>query len=140
MCYTIAMADPIHEINPEPKPESDCPPSKAWVRGVLLLQEKWVFFIVCGLMGGPLGFNELGRRARGVNTTTLSQRMELLEREGIVTKTICSTMPPRTLYELTEAGRGLQQVNEAIAQWSETYLGESAESDETNETSPCCEE
>jgi DNA-binding HxlR family transcriptional regulator len=130
LCYTRVMADK----SLEPKQESDCPPSMKWVRGVLLLQEKWTLFIVSSLMEGPLGFNELSRRARGVNTTTLSQRMDLLEKEGIVTKTVYSTIPPRTSYELTPAGKGLRKVNEAIAQWSEEYLTD------TSDVPPCDEE
>ncbi len=104
------------------------------IRGIQLIQEKWILFIVEGLREGPLGFNELSRRARGVNTTTLSQRMDLLEKEGLVTKTICSTIPPRTSYELTEAGHALREVTQAIVKWSETYLN--AE----DESSPCCGE
>jgi DNA-binding HxlR family transcriptional regulator len=101
---------------------------------VLLLQEKWMLFIVRSLMDGPLGFNELSRRARGVNTTTLSQRMDILEKEGLVTKTIYSTIPPRTSYELTGAGKALRKVIDAITQWSEEYLPDS------NDVTACCEE
>ncbi len=85
-------------------------------------------------MEGPLGFNELSRRARGVNTTTLSQRMDLLEKEGLVTKTVYSIIPPRTSYELTPAGKGLRKVNDAITEWSEKYLTD------TSEVSACCKE
>ena len=121
--------------------EQECPLNRKWVRGVLLLQEKWMLFIVRGLMEGPLGFNELGRRARGVNTTTLSQRMDLLEKEGLVTRTVCSTIPPRVSYELTAAGRGLQKVIEAIAQWSEEFLTDADELPSCpNEAPSCCEE
>lgn len=87
----------------------------------LLLQEKWTLFIVNKLMDGPLGFNELSRTALGVNTTTLSQRLDLLERAGILTRTVHSTIPPKTSYELTEAGRGLRSVIEAIAAWADRY-------------------
>lgn len=86
-----------------------------------LLQEKWTLFIVHRLMAGPLGFNELGRSALGVNTTTLSQRLDLLERSGVLTRTVHSTIPPKTSYELTEAGRGLSSVIEAIDAWSERF-------------------
>ena len=124
------MTDKISER----KHESACLQDRQWARGVLLLQEKWTLFIVKGLMDGPLGFNELSRRARGVNTTTLSQRMDLLEKEGLVTKTVYSTIPPRVSYELTAAGRALQKVNDAIAAWSEAHLTE------TDEAAPCCQE
>jgi DNA-binding HxlR family transcriptional regulator len=90
----------------------------------LLLQEKWTLFIVYHLIDGPQGFNELSRSALGVNTTTLSQRLDLLERAGILTRTVHSTIPPKTSYELTEAGHGLRSVIEAIAAWSERYAGD----------------
>ena len=92
------------------------------VRGVLLLQEKWMLLIVNQLQQGPAGFNELSRKAEGVNVTTLSQRLALLEQAGLVVKTIHSTMPPRTSYTLTEAGRALRPVLDAIETWSEKYL------------------
>ncbi len=105
--------------------ERPCP-SVRFVKATLLLQEKWILFIVWSLMEGPLGFNEIGRRARGVNTTTLSQRMDLLEEQGIVTKEIHCYMPPRTSYALTEAGLGLRTVIEAIGTWGANYLTDEA--------------
>ncbi|HLG76911.1 MAG TPA: helix-turn-helix domain-containing protein [Ktedonobacteraceae bacterium] len=87
----------------------------------MLLQEKWILFIINSLLEGPLGFNELSRRAYGINTTTLTQRLNLLEQQGLVTRTVQSMMPPRTIYELTDAGRGLQQVVCAISHWCDQY-------------------
>ena len=83
-----------------------------------LLQGKWVLHIVRALLEGPHGFNELGRAVGGANTTTLSQRLDHLERLGLVDKTIESTMPPKTRYELTEAGRELQGFIDAIDAWA----------------------
>jgi DNA-binding HxlR family transcriptional regulator len=87
-----------------------------------LLQEKWVLHIVRALLDGPRGFNELSRAVGGVNTTTLAVRLERLEREGVVSKTVESTMPPRTRYELTDGGVALQGVIDAIAEWARTHL------------------
>ena len=98
------------------------------VRGVLLLQEKWVMLIVHKMMAGPIGFCELNRQAQGVNTTTLSQRLDLLEEAGLVTKTIHSYMPPRTSYELTDAGMALKPVLKAIEEWSGNWLTEQTRS------------
>src|SRR5213080_265618 len=103
--------------------------SGSLIRGVLLLQEKWVLLIVHQLMNGPVGFCELNRRARGVNPTTLSQRLDMLEEAGLVTKTVQSYMPPRTNYELTEAGMALKPVLNAIEGWSEKYLPETRNAD-----------
>lgn len=94
-----------------------------FIKGALLLQEKWVMMIVYSLLGGSISFNDLMRKG-SVNTTTLTQRLCLLQRAGILNKTIHSTMPPRTSYELTEAGVSLRPILEAISQWSNIYLAD----------------
>ena len=106
-----------------------CGGHRALVRGVHLLQEKWVLMIVHSLLGGPVSFNELTRRG-SVNTTTLTQRLTLLEQAGLLVKTIHSTMPPRTSYALTDAGLALRPVLEAIEAWSGKYLSASEASGE----------
>ena len=87
-----------------------------------LLQEKWVLHIVRALLDGPRGFNDLARAVGGVNSTTLAARLERLEREGVVLKTVESTMPPRSRYELTEGGVALQGVIDAIDRWARAHL------------------
>jgi len=87
-----------------------------------LLQEKWVLHIIRSLLAGPLGFNALSRDVGGVNTTTLSHRLEHLERLGIVDKEIESTMPPKTRYELTQAGYELQSVIQSIDDWARRHI------------------
>jgi DNA-binding HxlR family transcriptional regulator len=109
--------------------EELCVPTAKLPKALMLLQEKWVLFIINGLLGGALGFNELSRRASGVNTTTLSLRMDLLEREGIVRKTVFSTIPPRTSYELTPKGHALRPVIDAIAAWAEAQLTDTTSSE-----------
>ncbi len=89
---------------------------------IQLLQEKWVLHIVRALLDGPLGFNGLRRAVGGVNTTTLAARLEHLEELGVIVKTIESTMPPRTRYELSEAGRALQVVIDAIDGWARAHM------------------
>ncbi len=102
--------------------EAGAPPTIQLANALSLLQEKWVLVIVHALLGGPSGFNEMSRAAGRVNSATLAQRLVLLEQAGLVSKTIQSTMPPRTSYELTEAGRALQPVLAAIASWSQRYM------------------
>ena len=98
-----------------------CDKAAALMRGALLLQEKWVLMIVFSLLDGPLSFCDLMRRGT-INTTTLTQRLHLLEEAGLLTKTVHSAMPPRTSYALTEAGLALGPILEAITQWSGQYL------------------
>ena len=77
--------------------------------------------IVYVLLHGPNGFNEVSRSAGEVNASTLVQRLLRLEEAGLVRKTVQSTMPPRTSYELTEAGLALRPVIAAIERWSERF-------------------
>src|SRR5579871_6708953 len=96
---------------PETKPphegrsEGACLAPPRLMASFALLQEKWAMSIVYVLLHGPNGFNEVGRSAGEVNASTLAQRLSRLEEAGLVKKTIESTMPPKTSYELTEAGR-----------------------------------
>lgn len=87
-----------------------------------VLQEKWTLHIIRNLLDGPKGFNELSRAVGGCNPATLAQRVEKLEQMGIISKTIHSTMPPRTSYTLTASGQALQEVIEAIDRWGKQYL------------------
>lgn len=94
-----------------------CPAAEA----INILQEKWTLFIIRSLLNGAQGFNELSRSV-GCNQATLAQRLEKLEERGIVRKTVHSTMPPRTSYELSAAGFALQGVIVEIDSWARQYL------------------
>ncbi len=96
-------------------------PTCAAVQAIALLQEKWVLFIIRTLLDGSKGFNEIRRDVGNCNPSTLSERLEMLERQGIISKTIHSTMPPRTSYTLTCAGHELQAVINSIDTWARTY-------------------
>lgn len=87
-----------------------------------VLQEKWNLHIIRALLEGPKGFNELSRAVGGVNTTTLTTRLERLELLGLVVREVQSTMPPRTSYTLSEAGVALKQVIDAIHDWAIAYM------------------
>ena len=100
---------------------SFCPVYEA----INVLQEKWVLHIVRSLLDGPRGFNDLSRAVGGCNPSTLAQRLDHLERLGLLTKAVHSTMPPRTSYALTGAGVALQDVVQAIDGWARRHLVES---------------
>lgn len=89
---------------------------------ITVLQEKWTMHIVRALLPGPLGFNELGRAVGGCNPATLKARLDGLEHLGLVSRTVVSYMPPRTLYELAPAGEDLQRVIDAIDTWARKHL------------------
>lgn len=98
--------------------ESECRIPKRYSDAFSLLQEKWVLSIVYVLLQGPIGFNEVGRGAGAINSSTLAQRLVRLEQAGLVKKTVESVMPPRTTYELTQAGKELGPIIAALGEWS----------------------
>jgi len=94
-------------------------------RAIGVLQEKWVLHIVRALLSGNRGFNELARMIGGCNSATLTQRLEQLEHLNIVAKATDVGMTgklARSIYSLTEAGRELQTVIDAIDAWGRAHL------------------
>jgi len=86
-----------------------------------LLSARWTLHIVRCLLGGKRRFNELAREI-GVNPRTLRARLRALEREGAVRRTVVSTMPPYVEYDLTEKGRAMNRVFEALADWGRQWM------------------
>ena len=97
-------------------------PSCPAYEAIQILQEKWTMHIIRILLEAPRGFNELRRDIGGCNPTTLSQRLERLERLGLVHKDVQSQMPPRVCYTLNESGRSLHTVIDAIDTWARRHL------------------
>lgn len=112
------MTDSVSHPPPRDDCDSDCRVPKQFSDAFALLQEKWVLSIVYVLLQGPIGFNEVGRGAGAINSSTLAQRLVRLEQAGLVKKTVQSVMPPRTTYELTRAGEELGPIIEALGAWS----------------------
>jgi DNA-binding HxlR family transcriptional regulator len=108
-----------HKLNDELQIDRpDYCPNPATTSAFLILQERYILFIIHALMSEPLGFNEINRRAKGVSPATLSARLDRLETEGLVSKQVLSAMPPRTLYHLTPSGMALAPVLAAIETWA----------------------
>ena len=71
--------------------------------------DRWSVFVVCLLREGPKRFSELRRANIGISQRMLTLTLRGLERDGLVTRTMFPTIPPRVDYELTDLGRGLTQ-------------------------------
>jgi DNA-binding HxlR family transcriptional regulator len=69
-------------------------------------------------------FGELRRRLQGVTQKMLTQTLRTLERNGLVTRTLYPTIPPRVDYELTDLGRSAVTVLDDILRWSEGHSAE----------------
>lgn len=80
--------------------------------------DKWTVLVVGLLAEGPHRFNELRRRIGGISQRMLTLTLRGLERDGLVTRTVFPTIPPRVDYELTPLGLTLIEPAFAIAQWA----------------------
>src|SRR3954447_17487106 len=88
------------------------------------LSDKWVTLVLTALADGPQRYSQLARRIVGVSQKMLTQTLRLLERDGIVTRTVTPSVPVRVDYELTELGTSILPVVAAIKQWSERHIDE----------------
>jgi DNA-binding HxlR family transcriptional regulator len=81
--------------------------------------DKWTVLVVEQLCegGGPKRFNEIRRSIDGISQRMLTLTLRSLERDGLVTRTVHPTIPPRVEYELTELGRTLRGPLVTIAEW-----------------------
>jgi DNA-binding HxlR family transcriptional regulator len=87
-----------------------------------LLDQKWVLHIVHALLPGKKRFNEIGHALGGVNPRTLRERLRNLEEQRIVSRRVLSEIPPWVEYELTEKGRALEGVLDAMARWARCWV------------------
>jgi DNA-binding HxlR family transcriptional regulator len=74
--------------------------------------------IVMVLSEGPRRFNEIRRMINGISQRMLTLTLRGLERDGLVTRTVFPTIPPRVDYELTDLGRSLQEPVQALGRWA----------------------
>lgn len=90
-----------------------------------IIGQKWTLQIVYFLLGGrSMRFCELQDRLGGVNPSTLSARLKMLEEEGLVRRTQVSAIPPHVEYCLTPMGLEMEPVIRAVIGWSNEWLSD----------------
>jgi DNA-binding HxlR family transcriptional regulator len=85
--------------------------------------DKWTVLVVSTLGGGPKRFNELRKSLGSISQRMLTLTLRALERDGLVTRTVFPTMPPRVSYELTRLGRSLLQPVSELGTWARRNRG-----------------
>src|SRR5438477_10939541 len=81
--------------------------------------DKWTVLVVTVLGEGPKRFNELRRALGSISQRMLTLTLRGLERDGLVTRTVFPSIPPRVDYELTRLGRTLLEPVAALAAWAD---------------------
>jgi DNA-binding HxlR family transcriptional regulator len=80
--------------------------------------DKWSVLVVVMLGDGPKRFNELRRSIASISQRMLTLTLRGLERDGLVTRTVFPTIPPRVDYELTRLGLSLLRPVGALGAWA----------------------
>ncbi|MEV5964075.1 helix-turn-helix domain-containing protein [Kribbella sp. NPDC051952] len=88
------------------------------------ISDKWVTLILTALSDGPQRYSDLSRRIAGVSQKMLTQTLRLLERDGLVSRSVTPSVPVRVDYELTQLGQTLMPLIAAIKDWAETHMPE----------------
>ena len=89
-----------------------------------ILGAKWTAVLVHDLSEGARRFTELEHSCRGISPRTLSERLRVLEQEGIVVRRSYTESPPRVEYELTQKGEDLLPIIDEMRRFGHTWLVE----------------
>ena len=84
--------------------------------------DKWSVLVIMLLSDGPRRFNEIKRMVGGISQRMLTLTLRGLERDGLVTRTVYPTIPPRVDYELTELGHSLKEPVQHLGSWAFEHL------------------
>jgi DNA-binding HxlR family transcriptional regulator len=86
------------------------------------IADKWSVLIIRRLSDGTLRFAQLRRSIDGISQKVLTATLRGLERDGILTRRIYPSVPPRVEYTLTGLGRSLGGLVDGICRWAESNI------------------
>ncbi|MFE9928076.1 winged helix-turn-helix transcriptional regulator [Streptomyces sp. NPDC005533] len=84
---------------------------------------KWALLIIEALGERTLRFSVLRDEVEGVSHKMLTQNLRMLERYGLLERTVYPTVPPRVEYTLTEPGQALRATIDGLCDWTHRYFG-----------------
>jgi DNA-binding HxlR family transcriptional regulator len=90
-------------------------------RAVSILGNKWTALLIMELATGSSRFSTLEKTLQGISPRTLSQRLDELEHQKIITKKSYAKVPPHVEYDLTAKGRDLIPILKSMAAWGDKY-------------------
>jgi DNA-binding HxlR family transcriptional regulator len=108
------------------QPGLDCSPDCPVKLAADILSGKWTTLIVRELLAGTRRYSRLQHALLGISPKILASRLRMLEANGLVTRKIYPTIPPKTEYSLTKLGHELEHVIRAMALFG-SLLGQSSD-------------
>ena len=96
--------------------------STSFQQAVGILAKRWTPLILFVLSEGPRRFGEIAEQLGFVSDRMLSERLKELEAEGLIERQVFAEVPVRVEYQLTDQGRDLGPVFQAIGNWASKWL------------------
>ena len=97
--------------------ECPCMPTCPLEKAMTAIGGKWKIPNLSSLAGGPIRYNEIKRRVRGISNTMLSKTLTELEQDGIVQRKEYMEVPARVEYSATPLASELKPIIYALAKW-----------------------
>ena len=91
-----------------------------------LISDKWKILIIRDLLAGTRRFSELRRSIGHVSQKVLTANLRQMEADGLVRREVFAEVPPRVEYSLTDTGRSLKPIIDAMRSWGEAYKADRA--------------
>ena len=88
---------------------------------LMLIGDKWKVLILRDLMPGTKRFGELKKSIGTISQKVLTAQLRDMERSGLLIRTVYAEVPPRVEYSLTDLGRSLKPILDAMWNWGENY-------------------
>ena len=86
-----------------------------------LMGDRWKVLIVRDLLTGTRRFGELKKSLGAITQKVLTQHLRAMEESGLVNRKVYAEVPPRVEYSLTETGRSLKPIHDAMCEWGKEY-------------------
>lgn len=87
-----------------------------------IIGDRWTLLIIHEILIGQQTFNSIKKSLDGISSNLLSERLKELEEQGLVRSELYSAHPPRYQYSLTEKGKELEPVFNALVAWGSSHL------------------
>lgn len=87
----------------------------------MLIGDKWKVLFLRDLLPGTKRFGELKKSIGTVSQKVLTAQLRDMERNGLVNRKVYPEVPPRVEYSLTELGRSLKPILDAMWDWGEEF-------------------
>ena len=88
---------------------------------LIMMGDRWKTLIIRELLTGTKRFGELKNALTGIAQKTLTAHLRYMEEHGLITREIFAEVPPRVEYSLTDLGKSLKPIHDAMWKWGEKF-------------------